>query len=157
MRSFFRLCAPVFLGLMAAPAAAENVMAANPQQVLEAVQAYGFSATLGTDSHDDPEISGRVSKTNFHIVFHGCDGHENCSVLLFLAAYDKEDPMTAQQINIWNMQKLFGRAVLDDEGDPRLEMPVNLDYDGVGAKNFEDTLDWWRIAVEEFEDFIDWD
>ena len=39
---------------------------------------------------------------------------------------------------------------------PFLELDVNLDFDGVGNKNFEDTLDWWRLLTEGFEEFIDW-
>ena len=46
--------------------------------------------------------------------------------------------------------KKFGKAYLDQDGDPRLEMTVNLDY-GVTQRNLDDTFDWWTKALARFK------
>ncbi len=76
--------------------------------------------------------------------------------MIFKAGYNLENGISTLKINEWNRTKRFSRAYIDDESDPFLEMDVNLDYDGVGSENFQDTLDWWRVSVESFEEFIDW-
>jgi hypothetical protein len=133
-----------------------EVTATNAYSILEAVHEFGYTATMEKDSDGDPKISGKVSSTNFNVYFYGCTDNTDCKSLIFKAGYNLSDGMSASDINEWNRNKRFSRAYIDDEGDPFLEMDVNLDYDGVGSKNFQDTLDWWRVSVESFEEFIDW-
>ena len=142
-----------FLGL---PAVAGQITAANPEDVLKAMQNFGLVATLTKDQDGDPEIDSRVSKSEFHVLFFGCENNKNCTSIELRAAYDLKDPLSASFINEWNRDKRFTRAYIDDEGDPFIEMDLNLAFDGDGEKNFEDTLDWWRVSLETFEEFIDW-
>ena len=146
--------AGVSLAVAAGPAAAIN--ATDPIAVLNAMQAYGYAATLSTDTRGDPMISSKISKTEFRVQFFGCQGNADCQSLLFRAGYDLPDPISALVVNEWNRSKRFGKAYIDDEGDPFIEMDVNLAFDGMGEQNFQDTLDWWRVVVEGFEEFIDW-
>lgn len=136
--------------------AAADITADNAGAVMKAMQNFGLVATMGADSDGDPKISSRVSDTKFSVYFYGCDNNVNCSSIMIKAGYDLNSGMSALKINEWNREKRFAKAYIDDEGDPILEMDVNLDLDGVGDKNFEDTLDWWRLTVEDFEEFIDW-
>lgn len=136
--------------------AAAEITADNAGAVMKAMQNFGLVATMGADSDGDPKISSRVSDTKFSVYFYGCDNNVNCSSIMIKAGYDLNSGMSALKINEWNREKRFAKAYIDDEGDPILEMDVNLDLDGVGDKNFEDTLDWWRLTVEDFEEFIDW-
>lgn len=142
--------------LAAGPALAGEITATDPQAVMKAMQDYGFVATMEADSEGDPKIVARVSRTKFRVYFFGCEDNKNCASLHFRAGYDLDNSLSALKVNEWNREKRFTKAYIDDEGDPFMEMDVNLDFDGVGAKNFEDTLDWWRLLVEDFEDFIDW-
>ncbi len=57
------------------------------------------------------------------------------------------------RINNWNRTKRFGKAYLDNDGDPILVMTVNLDY-GVTRDNLEDDFNWWTIAIKNFETWI---
>ncbi len=148
------LAAALILAAGAQQAAAIN--ATDPEAIRVAMQDYGFAATLGTDSEGDPMIRSRISQTEFQVLFFGCEGGRNCSSILFRAGYDVEPPLSALTMNEWNRQKRFGKAYIDDEGDPFLEMDVNMAFDGLGEQNFQDTLDWWRVVVENFEDFIGW-
>lgn len=142
--------------MVTATIAAAEITATNANVVLKAMQDFGLVATMGTDNDDDPKISSRVSDTKFSVYFYGCQDNTNCTSVLIKAGYDLDNGISALKVNKWNRKKRFAKAYIDDEGDPYLEMDINLAYEGVGNKNFEDTLDWWRLLVEDFEEFIDW-
>ncbi len=136
--------------------ATAEITATDANVVMKAMQDFGLVATMGVDGQGDPKVSSRVSDTKFSVYFYGCQDNDNCSSILIKAGYDLNNGISALKINEWNREKRFAKAYIDDEGDPFLEMDINLDFDGVGNKNFEDTLDWWRLLVEDFEEFIDW-
>ena len=136
--------------------ATAEITATDANVVMKAMQDFGLIATMDVDGQGDPKVSSRVSDTKFSVYFYGCQDNDNCSSILIKAGYDLNNGISALKINEWNREKRFAKAYIDDEGDPFLEMDVNLDFDGVGNKNFEDTLDWWRLLVEDFEEFIDW-
>ncbi|MBD3785531.1 MAG: YbjN domain-containing protein [Sphingomonadales bacterium] len=123
--------------------------------VMNLLQDYGLKVTKDTDIVGDPLLSTRIEGTNFDVYFYSCD-EGPCQSIQFSAGFDLENPMSAGKINEWNRDKRFGKAYLDDEGDPYIEYDINLDYDGVGAKNFDDTIDLWRVVLADFRDFIDW-
>jgi len=133
-----------------------EITAKDANTVLKAMQDFGLVATMGEDGQGDPKISSRVSDTKFSVYFYGCKDNTNCNSIMIKAGYDLNDGISALKINEWNRNKRFSKAYIDDDGDPFLEMDVNLAYEGVGSKNFEDDLDWWRLLVEDFEEFIDW-
>ncbi len=143
----------IFIG---SAAQAGNISAKEPDKVLAAMQEYGFASTLSTDSDGDPMISSKVSKSDFFVIFYGCEENKDCKSIMFRAGYDLTNPISALKVNEWNRDKRFGKAYIDDQGDPFLEFEVNMFADGVGEENFQDTLDWWRLVVEGFEEFIDW-
>lgn len=136
--------------------ATAEITATDAHVVMKAMQDFGLVATMDKDAQGDPKISSRVSDTKYSVYFYGCEDNDNCSSILIKAGYDLNTGLSALKINEWNRKKRFAKAYIDDEGDPFLEMDINLDFDGVGNKNFEDTLDWWRLSVEDFEEFIDW-
>lgn len=147
------------LGILAAcaflvPAVhAESVDATNPQQLVSIIQQLGYRATLEADGVGDPMIKSSVNGTDFAIYFYGCTYNEACKSLLFKVGYDLANGIALAEIEDWNEGTLFGRAYLDDEADPWLEMPVNMDG-GVSRHNFEDNYDWWDVIVNGFEDHI---
>lgn len=146
----------VFLAITTATFASAEVTAAKPQAVMQAMQDFGLKVTIGTDNDDDPKITSSISDSKFFVYFYGCKDNTNCASLMFKAGYNLNTGITALKINEWNRKKRFAKAYIDDEGDPFLEMDVNLAYGGADDKNFADTLDWWRLSVEDFEEFIDW-
>ena len=155
MRLLARTAVTAALLLSAGAGVAESVVdATEPKNLVDVIQDLGYRARLETDSVGDPKISTSVSGTDTTILFFGCTDNRDCSLLLFKVGYDLKDGTTLAAVNRWNAEKLFGRAYLDDEDDPWLEMPVNL-LGGVSRANFEDTFDWWEVIVGEFEDHID--
>lgn len=136
--------------LLFVPAAyADNIISAeNPDAILNIAKGYG-SATLEKDSSNDPFITGRIDGTKYIILFYGCSNGKECDEIQFVAAWAGEK-VSMDDINAWNRDKKFGKAYLDQDGDPRLEMTVNLDY-GVTQRNLDDTFDWWTKALARFK------
>ncbi|MBA4503681.1 YbjN domain-containing protein [Marinobacterium marinum] len=132
--------------------AASQVDATDPQQILELAKGFG-SATLEEDDYGDPLITGRINGSKYGIYFYGCDDNRDCTDIQFSAAWSGYD-ITLEQINDWNLNKRYGKAYLDDDGDPTVELIVNLKY-GVSRDNLDDTIDWWKLTMTEFEQFID--
>jgi len=136
--------------------ASAELTASDAYEVMLRMQRFGFEATMDTDSQGDPKIVAHVSDTKFRVFFYGCENNTHCSSIHFRAGYDLDNATYALKMNEWNREKRFAKAYIDDEGDPFLEMDVNLAFEGIGDDNFDDTLDWWRLLVEDFEEFIDW-
>lgn len=117
---------------------------------------FGLKVDADTDSDGDPRLSSRIDGTYFGVYFYDCkDGHQ-CQSIQFSTGFDLDDPMSLEKVNEWNRDRRFGKVYLDDEGDPYIEMDINVDIDGVGKENFSDSLDIWRRVLSSFRDYIDW-
>ena len=114
----------------------------------------GYRARLVIEEDSYPTIISSVGGTEFVIQFQTCeDVYSKCRVLLFKVGYDLAEGTTFETVDAFNEQTMMGRAYLDDENDPWLELAVNL-YGGVTRKNFEDTFDWWEVIASDFEEHI---
>lgn len=127
----------------------------DPEVVASFLEDYGLRVARDTDSTGDPLLSSRIEGTNFKVYFYGCEEFP-CDSIQFSSGFDLAQPLSAMMINEWNRDKRFGKAYLDDEGDPYIELDVNLDMDGVGGRNFDDTIDLWRVVLSEFRTYINW-
>ncbi|EYD76735.1 hypothetical protein Rumeso_01693 [Rubellimicrobium mesophilum DSM 19309] len=134
----------------AAPAAGGLVVASDPQGVVSAIQALGYTATLGTDGAGDPTITGEVEGTQFNVYFYGCQDHADCQWLIFSAGFDLPNGSTLDAMNTWNQNNLVGQAYLDNEQDPFLNYFVTT-TGGMTQENFADAVDWWKVAVGNFK------
>lgn len=137
-----------------APASAQALIdGTDPDAIVEIAKGYG-EAVLETDNTGDPMISGKMDRTNYVVFFYGCTDGADCSTIQFMSSYTNVDGMNSDLINAWNAEKRFGKAYLDSDGDPVIEMNVNL-WAGVSPDNLNDTFDWWRVVMESFENHID--
>ena len=140
--------------IAAAPVHAQLVRAQDPQSVVDAMQAAGYTAKLGVDRLGDPKIDSSVSGTNFVVFFYNCTGNRDCATVQFHSAFDMPTPLTLDLINEWNRSQRFGRAYLDKENDPTIEMDVDLDDGGLSRALFEDNLEFWASVLGKFERHI---
>lgn len=131
--------------------AEDLVSAEDPNAILEIARGFG-SAELAKDEDGDPMITGRTRGTRYAIYFYQCTDGQACENIQFSAAWSGYR-VSADQLHAWNRDMLFGKAYLDEVGDPVLEMAVNLKY-GVTRKNLDDTFDWWKVVLQEFEDIV---
>ena len=150
----YRLLLAAFAASWALPAQAQMVRAQDPDSLVEALQDGGYAARLGTDKVGDPMITSGVGGTSFQIFFYNCTDNTECATVQFHSGYDMRDPVSLERINEWNSKERFGRAYLDDEGDPILEMDVDLDDGGVSELLFIDNVEFWASVLGNFERHI---
>jgi len=129
--------------------AADIISAEDPDAILNIAKGFG-SARLKKDSGGDPKISGRVNGTKYGIYFYGCDSNgKKCDDIKFGTAWATKG-ISLETINEWNRTKKLGVAYLDKDGDPNLDMYVNIDY-GVTIENLEDSFNYWCLILRAFE------
>jgi len=138
----------------AAPAGAQMVRAQDPQSVVSALRSGGYAAKLGTDKVGDPMITSGASGTTFQIFFYNCTNHRACATVQFHAGYDLKSSPGLESINEWNRSQRFGRAYLDKEGDPIVEMDIDLDDGGLSRALFIDNMEFWTSLLAKFERHI---
>lgn len=153
MKAFARLVVSVACAALAPPLWAENVDATDPAKLAAVIQQLGYRAVLDKDGVGDPLIRSAAAGVDFVIYFYGCENAARCRSVLFKVGFDLAQGAALESIEAWNEKTLFGRAYIDDEADPWLEMSVNL-FGGVSRENFEDTYDWWEVILEDFEKHI---
>ena len=139
----------------ASPAAGQMVTAKNPQSVVKALQDSGYKAQLEKSEDGDPMIRSASSGSKFTVFFYNCTAGANCATVQFYTGYEKKG-LTLEQINEWNRSQRFGRAYLDKDGEPVVEMDVDLDDGGVSPALFTDNLEFWTSIMSGFEKHIGW-
>jgi hypothetical protein len=137
----------------AAPAA-WLVRAQDPQSLVRALQNGGYQAKLGVDKVGDPMVTSGYSGTTFQIFFYNCTNHVGCATVQFHSGYDFDKPLPLDTINEWNRSQRFGRAYLDKENDPILEMDLDLDDGGLSPALFIDNIEFWTSVLGKFEQHI---
>jgi hypothetical protein len=140
--------------LGASPAAAGLVTASNPQGIVAAMQAAGYKADLSTDKGGDPKIDSGSSGTRFTVFFYGCTDHKDCTAIQFYAGYNLDTAPSLDVVNAWNQERRFGRAYIDKEGDPVIEMDVDLDDGGMSPALFTDNVEYWAAVMSSFEKHV---
>jgi len=138
----------------ALPAQAQMVRAQDPDSVVQALQDAGYAARLGVDKVGDPMITSGVSGTTFQVFFYNCTDNRNCATVQFHSGYDLQSSIGLERINEWNRSQRFGRAYLDAEDDPILEMDVDLDDGGLSPLLFIDNVEFWASVLTKFEQHI---
>jgi hypothetical protein len=145
------LAIAIALAAWAAPAGAQMVRAQDPQSLVKALTAAGYAAQLSTDKGGEPMITSAVNGTNFQIFFYNCTAHKDCATVQFNSGYDLSSRMDVERINDWNTHNRFGRAFLDKDRDPILQMDVDLDDGGVSPALFIDNIEFWKSILADFE------
>lgn len=133
-------------------AAPSIIDANNLNEMLNIAKGFGH-AVLETDGAGDPMIRGRIDGVKYGIFLFGCSDGADCKDIQFMTGWSGVT-VPIEKINQWNREQRYGKACIDEDGDPRLEFPVNMTY-GVTLENFEDTIDWWAVTIRAFRDFVD--
>ena len=138
----------ILLALSAPVLVADDMVdATDPDAVMNIARGFG-SARLSEEGIGDPLISGRIEGEKYKVFFYMCEENQNCKDIQFWAGWTGTD-VTIEDVNEWNAEKRFGKAFIDDEGDPILTYVVNLNG-GVSYDNLEDSFDWWRTMLSSF-------
>jgi len=148
------LLAALAMGAWTVPAQAQMVRAQDPGTLVSALQKGGYAASLGADKIGDPMITSGVNGTKFQIYFYNCKDNKNCATVQFRSGYALKTRVSLERINEFNRSQRFGRAYLDKEGDPILEMDVDLDDGGLSPALFIDNVEFWATVLPNFEKHI---
>lgn len=126
-----------------------------PDTVVQLVQDAGFRAQLKTLDDGHKFIESSANGMKFQIHFYGCTAENTgCELLVFTAGFDFAEAQDEEIVSDWNFTR-FTKAYLDKEGDPYIQLPVNILY-GVTHDNFKDTLVWFTNEMGSFMDHIGW-
>jgi hypothetical protein len=138
----------------ATPAVPYLVHAQDPTTIVRALVGGGYAAKLGVDKVGDPMVTSGVGGTTFQIFFYNCTNHKECATVQFHSGYDLSTTLPLETINEWNRSERFGRAYLDKENDPILEMDLDLDDGGLSPLLFIDNVEFWASVLGKFEKHI---
>lgn len=141
--------------MLPAAAHAQLISAADPAAVAKVLQDKGYRAELTKDSEGDPLIKSGAEGASFLLLFFNCTKGKNCATVQFYAGFDREGSYSLEKLNEWNRTKRFGRAYRDNEGDPVIEMDVDMDDGGMSKALFEDNVEFWTSLLSSFQQFID--
>lgn len=137
------------------PAQAELVSAENPQAIAALLASQGLPTDLKTPSGESPYIESKHSALKFLVLFMNCnDAKRNCKTIQFYMGFKDAKDVTLDKLNDWNKEKRFARAYRDDEGDPVLEMDVDLDFKGIPRENVGEAVNTWKALMEAFQTHI---
>jgi len=137
---------------LAAPAAVGAPLpdgGATAAEVAAALQAKGYAATLGTDSVGDPKITSAAEGSRFVVLFYGCRHGPRCTSIEFSAAFHVEGGLKLTDINSWSRRHRFGRAYLDQENDPYIQMDLDVEH-GFTSEAIENNIDTWDSVLAAF-------
>ncbi len=137
-----------------APAPTGQILASNPQSLVNFFFDQGIPAQLKTDSVGDPLVEFRVDGDTGQVFFYDCTDNTNCLALQFYAGYKLDAPVDLETINSWNTDRRFVRAYRTDDGAARIEMDIATSLDGVSARDFADLYALWIESVGLFEERI---
>ena len=96
------------------------------------------------------ETGGGAFALRYQILFYGCSNNVNCQSTQFNTAWSVSSKPTLEQINSWNRTRRFGKAYLDSDGDPALDLSVNLKR-GIATENLEENFNWWAVAIKDLK------
>lgn len=141
--------------LLAIPATAQNLTAANPQALANVLRGEGVTnVVVKTDKEGDPMIDASLGdNAKFTIFFYDCTNNRNCQAIQFYAGYT-DSKMDPDKLNTWNRTKRFGRAYIDKVGDPVVVMDVDMNDGGMSRDLFIDNFQFWQSIMSEYSKFV---
>ncbi len=135
--------------------AAGNVCASKPDTIVAALMDAGYRAKLGTDKDGDPTIASAANGYNYDIYFYGCEAHAKCDSIEFTVGFDPDPRYTNDLVNLWNRDKRFGYAYVNEKGEFWMRYDVTTAAGGLPAKNFADVIDWYQDRLGALRKFFD--
>jgi hypothetical protein len=131
----------LMLWLATAPARAEPLPdgGVTAQEVAGVLQRAWYKAESTKDTYGDPLIKSTSSSVNFSVYFYTRKNSPRCTSIQFYAGFQKPG-VAPEQIAEWNRTTRFGEAYLDQDGDLRLEMDMDVEH-GANTEALKNDLD----------------
>ena len=136
------------LGLSTAAPAATVYFAADEallRQVLDEME-IEYAVTLDEDA--DPVWTFTLSGVTVTIASYDETTPGRYASLLFYAGWAASTQVSLSAINDWNRRSRFGRAYVDETGDPAIELDLLLSG-GVTAQTLEEYIEIFVVTVSD--------
>ncbi len=112
------------------------------ESITEALKNEGYAATKDTPGQgEESTVLWKLDGSKCHIMPYD-EGHS----IQFYVCFS-ETSATLDKVNEWNRSKRFSRSYLDEEGDPCLE----LDLDLAGGITKDRLVDYFKTCAVSFE------
>lgn len=122
-----------------------------PAEMAELLQESGYRAQT-VRVGDTLRVESSSQGLDWGVAFYECEGGR-CKDIQFFIGIDLEDGTTYSAINRWNREMRFGRAYLDEEMDPWLELDVDLSPGG-STEQVSDSVATWDAILSEFREHM---
>ena len=127
------------------PAQAELVSSRSPEAIAGIIRGMGMPAKVVKKPGENPYIESKYSGLVYLVFFMTCeDGGTNCKTIQYYMGYSDAKETSLEKLNAWNRDHRFARAYRDNEGDPVLEMDLDLDFNGLPRENVVESLRTWQ-------------
>lgn len=147
---------PLLLTIAAiAPAQAEMISPRDQGKFVTLLREKGYKAEM-IEGKDGNYIRSADSGVPITIFFFNCDssGKTGCTTIQFYTGFNDVKNVSLDRINEWNKTRRFARAYIDHEGDPVIEMDVDMDFAGIPRENFYANLDIFIASIPKFREFL---
>lgn len=153
--SIFMAAVAAGLAGIAAPLSAANVIA-DVDQVAAAMKRGGYTVEI-KQTKDGRFIRSTRGKENyeFSVFFYGCDANttNNCKSVQLYAGFSPQTKPTLEALNAYASENRWGRVYRDDDGDPVVEMDIDLEKGGMSEALFLDHLEYFDAVMDRFGEF----
>jgi len=111
-----------------------------------------------TDDQGDPMVNAEYDGLSFAVLFYNCEG-SGCEWGQFRASFERSDlshDAKLKIINEWNLDWVFGKAYVNEDGDMILEQPFVVEG-GVTQANLTNNAEEWLIAMKRYAKELGWE
>ena len=122
------------------------------QDIADVMRSKGYPAELTTDRDGDPLIKSEAIGIKFEVYFYECNAQKRCQSIQYYTNW-AVDTVNPTQIGEWNRTKRFGRAYLDRNQHPAVEMDVDLEHGATIAAIANDFVRW-NLVMKTFRTYI---
>ena len=124
--------------------------------IADVMRAMGEPVEIQADTRGAPAGTKKIRSTHNGIVYYvyTFECRARCISIQFATGWDMTSGMTTGQMNNWNARWRYGRAFVDDQGDPWVEMDVDVER-GSSTESIANNFERWFTVMDDFNKFLD--
>jgi len=131
------------------PSFAQTYTTVSPSELVNILREAGYTPEIKAGTANRPEtLRVAVEGITTTVTFYNCDAG-SCRSFQYYASWTVHGKTGVEVVNTWNAKHRFGRAYLDSDRDPTIEMDVDLDG-GVNLKHIKESIETWRVIATNF-------